>query len=271
MSAPVRAPRISLVLPVRDDAVLLRRCLEAVATLDPAPFETIVVDNGSTDGSAAVAAAAGARLVHEPRQGILPAAAAGFDAARGDVLVRFDADAVPGVDWLGRIADRFVADPALTGLTGPGVFVDLPRPLAALAASCYYGLYFGLVGGLLLGRVPLYGSNLAIRAEAWRAVRDVVHREDPDVHDDLDLTVHLGATARIRFDLGAAVAVSSRAVLSGSRLRSAAQRTRHTVRLHPEAFRATLAGRLLGPFLGLGRVGALVPPWEGVQRSLSEP
>jgi cellulose synthase/poly-beta-1,6-N-acetylglucosamine synthase-like glycosyltransferase len=258
------APRISLILPVRDDAVLLRRCLEAVASLDPAPFETIVVDNGSTDGSAEVAAEAGARVVSEPRQGILPAAAAGYDAARGDVLVRFDADAVPGVDWLGRIADRFAADPALTGLTGPGVFVDLPRPVAAFAAAAYYGLYFGLVGGLLLGRVPLYGSNLAIRAEAWRGVRDLVHREDADVHDDLDLTVHLGPTTRIRLDVRIALAVSSRAVLSAGRLRTAGQRTRHTLRLHPEAFRATAAGRLLGPLLGLGRVGALVPPWEGV-------
>jgi glycosyltransferase involved in cell wall biosynthesis len=264
VSGPTRGLRLSLILPVRDDAVLLRRCLEAVATLDPAPFETIVVDNGSSDDSAAVAAAAGARVLSEPTPGILRAAAAGYDAARGDVVVRVDADAVPAVDWLGRIADRFAADPSLTGLTGPGVFVDLPRPAAALAAACYYGLYFGLVGRLLLGRPPLYGSNLALRRDAWTAIRDAVHREDAGVHDDLDLTVHLGTGALIRLDRAIAVAVSSRAVLSGSRLRTAAQRTRHTLRLHPEAFRATAAGRLLGPLLGLGAAGALVPPWEGV-------
>jgi glycosyltransferase involved in cell wall biosynthesis len=241
--------RVSVVLPVRDDAPALRRCLEALATLADAPDEVLVVDNGSSDDTAEVARAGGARVVFEPVEGIACAAAAGYDAATGDVLVRFDSDAVPPVDWIARIRAAFAADPELAGMTGPGVFTDLPRPARLLAGLGYHGAYFGLVG-TLLGRVPLYGSNLAVRRTAWLAVRDRFHRQDPMVHDDLCLTVHLG-DRRLRFDPRIGVAVSARAV-TPRRLATAAEKTRHTVRVHASAFRATAAGRLLGPLLGAG-------------------
>ncbi|MCU1473789.1 glycosyltransferase family A protein [Amnibacterium sp.] len=241
--------RVSVVLPVRDDAPALRRCLEALATLTDAPDEIVVVDNGSSDDTADVARAGGARVVFEPVEGIASAAAAGYDAATGDVLVRFDSDAVPPVDWIARIRAAFAADPGLAGMTGPGVFTDLPWPARLLAGLGYHGAYFGLVG-TLLGRVPLYGSNLAVRRTAWLEVRDRFHRQDPMVHDDLCLTVHLG-DRRLRFDPRIGVAVSARAV-TPRRLATAAGKTRHTVRVHATAFRATTAGRLLGPLLGGG-------------------
>ncbi|HEV7624688.1 MAG TPA: glycosyltransferase family A protein [Amnibacterium sp.] len=239
--------RVSVVLPVRDDAPALRRCLEALATLTDGADEIVVVDNGSCDGTADVARAAGARLVVEPVRGIASAAAAGYDAATGDVLVRLDSDAVPPVDWIARIRDAFAADPELAGLTGPGVFTDLPGPARLLAGLGYHGAYFGLIGSML-GRVPLYGSNLAIRRTAWLAARNGFHRHDPMVHDDLCLTVHLG-DRRLRFDPRIGVAVSARAV-TPRRLGTAARKTRHTVRVHASAFRSTAAGRLLGPLLG---------------------
>jgi glycosyltransferase involved in cell wall biosynthesis len=256
-------PTLSVVLPVRDDAPALQRCLEALATLDERPDEIVVVDNGSSDDTARVASEGGARVVTEPVPGIASAAAAGYDAATGDVLVRFDSDAVPPVDWIRRIRAAFEADPDLVGLSGPGVFTDLPAPLRLLAGLGYHGAYFGLVG-LMIGRPPLYGSNLAVRRSAWLGVRDRFHRDDPEVHDDLCLTVHLG-DAKLGFDPRMAVAVSARAV-TPRRLWTAAGKTRHTLRLHDEAVRATPAGRLLGPLLGVGTLGALVPPWEGSRR-----
>jgi glycosyltransferase involved in cell wall biosynthesis len=244
MSDPLR---VSVVVPVRNDAAALRRCLEALATLTDVPDEIVVVDNGSTDDTADVARAGGARVVVEPVEGIASAAAAGYDAATGDVLVRFDSDAVPPVDWIARIGSAFTADPALAGLTGPGVFTALPRPARLLAGLGYHGAYFGLIG-VMLGGPPLYGSNLAVRRTAWLAVRDRFHRDDPMVHDDLCLTIHLGARRR-RLEPRIGVAVSARAVTPG-RLATATAKTRHTVRLHADAFRSTTAGRLLGPLLG---------------------
>ena len=54
---------ISVVIPVYNDAALLRRCLEALAAQTRRADEIVVVDNGSTDDSAEVARRGGARVV----------------------------------------------------------------------------------------------------------------------------------------------------------------------------------------------------------------
>ena len=54
--------------------------------------EVVVVDNGSTDGSAAIAEEAGARVVHEPRRGYGSACQAGFARARGEYILMGDGD-----------------------------------------------------------------------------------------------------------------------------------------------------------------------------------
>ena len=86
--------RISIVIPCLNDAVLLEQCLSSIVAQTLQPEEVIVVDNGSTDNSVEVANRMGARVVHEPLQGITWASAAGYNSARGDLIVRFDADCV---------------------------------------------------------------------------------------------------------------------------------------------------------------------------------
>ena len=85
-------PAVSVVIPVKDDAALLTRCLSALAAQDRPVDEIIVVDNGSSDDSADRARAAGARVVRCDDPGIPAAASAGYDAARGDLILRRDAD-----------------------------------------------------------------------------------------------------------------------------------------------------------------------------------
>lgn len=87
--------RISVVLPCLDEGMavgeVVRRATAALAAVDGAG-EVIVVDNGSTDDSALHAAAAGARIVHEPERGYGNALRAGFAAAAGEYVVMADAD-----------------------------------------------------------------------------------------------------------------------------------------------------------------------------------
>lgn len=208
---PTAALTVSVVVPVLDDAAHLRECLALLARQTRRPDEVVVVDNGSTDDSAAVARAAGARVVHEPRRGIPSAAAAGYDAARGDLILRCDADTRVAPDWTERIAARFAAEPALLGLTGPGWFYDQPGLLGRVRSDAYTAAY-RWAGGAALAGTPLWGSNCALRAEAWRAVRHRVHRHRADVHDDLDLSFHLlrHAPASTRFDPGLRVGAAGR-------------------------------------------------------------
>jgi glycosyltransferase involved in cell wall biosynthesis len=87
--------RVSVVIPCLNEADNIEQCVtSAMATMREHGIrgEVVVADNGSTDGSAALAQAAGARVVHEPRRGYGSAYLAGFAAARGDYIVMLDAD-----------------------------------------------------------------------------------------------------------------------------------------------------------------------------------
>jgi glycosyltransferase involved in cell wall biosynthesis len=97
---------IDVILPCLNEAGALPWVLSRM----PAGFRPIVADNGSTDGSAAVAAAHGARVVHVPQRGFGAACHAGLLAASSDIVCVMDADASfdPGDLPL-------VADPVITG------------------------------------------------------------------------------------------------------------------------------------------------------------
>ncbi|MGE3194498.1 MAG: glycosyltransferase family 2 protein, partial [Microbacteriaceae bacterium] len=73
--------RLSVVIPVRNDAAMLATALESLGAQHRPPDEIVVVDNGSSDQSAEVALAAGARVVPQPVRGIPSAASTGYDAA----------------------------------------------------------------------------------------------------------------------------------------------------------------------------------------------
>jgi glycosyltransferase involved in cell wall biosynthesis len=92
---PERGVRVSVVIPCLNEAGTIERCVAAARlALDENGLhgEVVVADNGSTDGSAERAEAAGARVVHETRRGYGSAYLAGFAAARGEYIVMADAD-----------------------------------------------------------------------------------------------------------------------------------------------------------------------------------
>ena len=94
--APIdRALAVSVVIPCLDEAETIEECVRrARGALEQGDIagEVVVADNGSRDGSAELAEAAGARVVHEARRGYGSAYLAGFDAALGRNVVMADAD-----------------------------------------------------------------------------------------------------------------------------------------------------------------------------------
>ena len=99
MQQPIRQPssahRVSIVIPCLNEEENIDECVRrarGVLADSGLAGEVIVVDNGSEDRSAELAAAAGATVVHEPRRGYGSAYLAGFAAARGDYIVMIDAD-----------------------------------------------------------------------------------------------------------------------------------------------------------------------------------
>ena len=96
---------IDVILPALDEAAALPLVLSRV----PAGYRAIVVDNGSTDATAAVATELGATVVWEPRRGFGAACFAGLCAATTDIVCFLDADGSLDPAQLPRVAEP-VAD-----------------------------------------------------------------------------------------------------------------------------------------------------------------
>jgi glycosyltransferase involved in cell wall biosynthesis len=106
---------ISVIIPAHDAGKTLPDCLDALArqTIGPSDYEVIVSDDGSTDDTAQIAVARGARVVVGPRRGPAAARNRGLAVARGKIVLFTDADCVPRPDWI----DQMVA-PIRAGADG---------------------------------------------------------------------------------------------------------------------------------------------------------
>lgn len=126
--APTTGDRVSVVVPARDEATRLPALLRSLPAAGPPEAEVVVVDDGSSDPTAAVAAGLGARVV---AAGPLPAGwtgkswacAVGARAAAGDVLVFLDADTELAPGALGALV-------AELGAMGGGLVSVAPHHLA---------------------------------------------------------------------------------------------------------------------------------------------
>jgi glycosyltransferase involved in cell wall biosynthesis len=101
--------RISVVVPAREAAPTLRQCLDAFPRRDDAPHEIIVVDDGSTDGTRAIAESSGARVIEGHGKGAASARNLGAAAATGDILLFVDADVCLMPGSLTRVREAFAA------------------------------------------------------------------------------------------------------------------------------------------------------------------
>jgi glycosyltransferase involved in cell wall biosynthesis len=113
-------PLISLIIPVYNGAGVLPRCLEAVAASDYRSYECIVVDDSSTDQTAAIAAQFSVRVLTFGGGPCGPAHARnrGAAVARGSVLFFVDADVVLHPDALTKVAETFADHPEIGATFG---------------------------------------------------------------------------------------------------------------------------------------------------------
>ena len=113
------APRISVIVPVHNGALVLPRCLESLSRSEYADFEVIVVDDCSTDTTPQIIERYGARYIRTP-QNIGPGGARNLGAghADGDILAFVDADVVLPPNGLCLIAEDFCGDPDLAAVFG---------------------------------------------------------------------------------------------------------------------------------------------------------
>jgi glycosyltransferase involved in cell wall biosynthesis len=115
--------KISVVIPAYNAAHFLPRCLASVFAQTLKPAEVIVVDDGSTDNTAALAAELGAKVVSRPNGGLSAARNTGIKAASSEWIALLDADDMWSPDKLERQAARIRPETVLV-YTGISVFDD---------------------------------------------------------------------------------------------------------------------------------------------------
>lgn len=124
-------PSMSVVVCAYNAADTLEECLRHTCALDYPGLEIVVVDDGSTDDTAAIAARhPRARLVRIPHGGLSVARNEGFREARGEIVVYLDADAYPTPEWPYYLALGF-DDRHVVAAGGP----NLPPPSDPLGAQ----------------------------------------------------------------------------------------------------------------------------------------
>jgi glycosyltransferase involved in cell wall biosynthesis len=116
---PLSAPFVSVVVPARNAEDTIEDCLAALlATEYPEDRrEIVVVDNGSTDRTAAIAQSHPVRVVREPGRGVSRARNRGIAESSGEIVAFLDADCVVEPQWLAEIADPF-EDPEVGAVAG---------------------------------------------------------------------------------------------------------------------------------------------------------
>jgi glycosyltransferase involved in cell wall biosynthesis len=155
---------LSVVVPAYNAAAFLPKSLPALKASASANFELLVVDDGSTDDSRAVAERYAAKVLrHERNKGLVAARMTGLAGATGDIIVNVDADVVVFPDTLDKIVGYFETHPDISAITG--------RLSKEHANPDFFSQYKNLYMNYIFGKLPervnfLYGSIHAMRRNA---------------------------------------------------------------------------------------------------------
>ncbi len=182
-----RWPRISVIVCSRNGARTIRDCLEGILRLDYPDYEAIVVNDGSIDGTGAIARSYGIRTINSGGAGLSAARNAGLAEATGDIVAYLDDDASPEPHWLRYLAMAFARTPhaAMGGPNRPPVGPDQARDRIAECLAHAPGTpTHVMLTDDEAEHVP--GCNMAFRRTALEAIRGF----DPQFRvagDDVDV------------------------------------------------------------------------------------
>lgn len=190
--------KVSVVIPAYNEQKYIGACLDSLMRQQDPPDEIIVVNNNSKDKTASIIQKYPVRIVHEKEQGMIQARNRGFNEAQFDIIARTDADTIVPPDWIKKIRKAF-NNPKLIALSGPSTFYEIPSQLSDKTVLQLHRPYFILMREVL-GYDCLYGPNMAIRKKIWEKAKHLVCLDDKTVHEDIDLTIHLSAFGKIKFD-----------------------------------------------------------------------
>src|SRR5205807_3888849 len=122
-------PRISVVVCTYNGARTIRDCFEGLERLAYPDYEVIVVDDGSTDATAAIAREYDCRLIQTENRGLSNARNTGLKEATGEIVAYLDDDAYPDPHWLAYLAATFLST-SHAAVGGPNLAPPGDGPIA---------------------------------------------------------------------------------------------------------------------------------------------
>lgn len=197
-------PKASVIVPTLDRARLLARLLPSFAGQETAePYEVLVVDNGSRDGTRQVVRDAArrwphVRLVEEPRRGAAQARNAGARAARSPLLIFIDDDMLPAPDVVAEHL-RLHGEAGELCVLGNVVSASSRHPFERMMAYIYDG-----PRGTLAEREPVAGDcwsgHMSLRRELFFRLGGFDETFGAMGGEDLDFGIRMiAAGVRLRF------------------------------------------------------------------------
>lgn len=175
--------QISVVIPAFNEEKFIRNSLNSLQQQTEKPDEIIVVDNLSRDNTVKIAKEFAVQIVEEKTTGIGDARNKGFNSAQYEIIARCDADTIVPPFWIKKIKKNFEQN--IDALVGPIDYYDaIPRNTSASKA------FINLMKKMN-GFYPLLGLNMAIRQKMWKKVKNKVCLDDKQVHEDIDLAIHV--------------------------------------------------------------------------------
>lgn len=186
---PETLPMASVVVCTYNGGRTLRRCLDALAKLEYPRYEVIVVDDGSTDNAAAIAAEFPVKLIRTENRGLSSARNTGLQHALGEIVAYTDDDAYPDSHWLQYLA-RTLADGEFCGVGGPNFHVPGDDATAECVSHAPGGPTHVLLSDTVAEHIP--GCNMAF----WKSSLQQIGGFDPQFRiagDDVDACWRLQA------------------------------------------------------------------------------
>lgn len=162
-----RWPRISVVVCSYNGSRTIRDTLDGLRRLRYPDFEVIVVNDGSTDGTATIAGAYDVRLITTENRGLSSARNTGWRAATGEIVAYLDDDAYPDPDWLSHLAATFLRTRDV-GVGGPNIAPPGDGPIAKCVALAPGNPIHVMLTDREAEHIP--GCNMAFRREALEAI-----------------------------------------------------------------------------------------------------
>jgi glycosyltransferase involved in cell wall biosynthesis len=210
--------KISFVIPAYNEEKYIADCLQSIiANRTDDFFEIIVIDNASTDGTAAVAQRfPGVRVVSEPQKGLTRARQRGLLEATGDYVAYLDADTRMPSEWPATVKKEFSLHPGMVCLSGPFHYFDLP-PVKEMFAEGLWTItampIFWIVGFMVLG------ANFVAKREALMQIGGF----DTNISfygEDTNIAWRLSKAGAVKFSMGFFIMGSGRRLLGEGLIRT---------------------------------------------------